>query len=104
MNYYVQYHNGSVNGLPIAEPLFSATELSIFTRVPFAAKAKGQVFLVVGVGRPRRYYLWETFQIRSVERCSDDEYVVSGSGWQLAPPQRLQGRTFDLFQKACANF
>ncbi|MBS0261106.1 MAG: ASCH domain-containing protein [Planctomycetes bacterium] len=104
MNYYVQYHNADERGLPFASPPFSGTWLGIRTGRPGVLQADGVVFLIVGLGRPRRYFLWETFRIQDVERLSNGQYQASGEGWQLAPPAELRGAGFDAFKSACANF
>jgi hypothetical protein len=95
----------SSQGLPYAPAGFaSATNNNIFTKRAFAEKAVGgTVFLIVGIGAPRRFYLWECF---TIEQCREegDNYIASGPGWQLMPPQRLEGGDFDAFRQACANF
>ena len=43
----------------------------------------------------------------SASRRSGEEegrYFAEGTGWQLAPPQRLSGAEFDAFRLACASF
>jgi hypothetical protein len=104
MNLYVQYHNIEQEGLPLSDPPFRETRLCIHTRRPHVQDAEGRVFLVAGVGRPREYYLWETFDIEEVRRNRDGAFEAAGTGWQLAPPQRLRGNTFEAFRSACANF
>jgi hypothetical protein len=56
MNYYLQYNNVQKEELPIADPPFSITQLSIHTRRPEVQKAEGRVFLIAGVGRHNRIY------------------------------------------------
>ena len=34
----------------------------------------------------------------------DGEFIASGPGWTLMPPQRLQGPEFERFMASCANF
>ncbi|HQZ67256.1 MAG TPA: ASCH domain-containing protein [Planctomycetaceae bacterium] len=104
MNYYIQYHNVENEGLLIANPPFSRTNLGIYTRLAHAKNADGRVFLIAGVGKPRRYFLWSAFQIEKVKAGSDGIFQVNGTGWQLAPPQELKGKSFDSFRSACANF
>ncbi len=104
MNSFVQYHNVESEGLPLSLPPFAETGLSIRTSVPIVQAAEGRVFLIAGIGRPRRYFLWETFEIQSVKKNSKGEFVASGTGWQLAPPAELTGQAFEAFQSACANF
>lgn len=104
MNFYLQYHNVANEGLQLADPPFSAARLTIHTRRPNVRQADGRVFLIAGIGRPRRFFLWETFQIEKVTTKDDGEFEASGIGWQLAPPVELVGKAFDEFKAACANF
>jgi ASCH domain len=104
MNLYLQYHNVQNEGLLLSNPPFSATLLAIHTRRPNVRDAEGRVFLVAGVGRPRRYFLWETFEVEAVTANGDGEFEATGTGWQLAPPAELTGKPFEEFKSACANF
>ena len=104
MNSYIQYHNVDREGLLLSNPPFSSAELSIYTRLPQVTNASGQVFLVAGLGKPRRYYLWSTFEIASVTENSNGVYHARGTGWELAPPALLEGAKFDEFKASCANF
>ncbi len=104
MNFFIQYHNVQNEGLILSEPPFSATRLAIHTRRPNVRDAVGRVFLIAGIGRPRRFFLWETFQVEEVTANGDGEFVASGTGWQLAPPIELTGKPFEEFKSACANF
>lgn len=105
MGLYLQYHNGERLGwLPLAVRPFQERELGIYTRRAHITRAiGGQVLVIVSVGRPRRYYLWESFRIEQVE-ARNGEYTAWGTGWQLMPPQRLRGPAFDQFRRECANF
>lgn len=104
MNHFVQYHNVANEGLILSDPPFSATRLAIHTRRPNVQQAEGRVFLIAGIGRPRRFFLWETFEIEEITSNGDGEFVASGTGWQLAPPVELTGKPFENFKAACANF
>jgi hypothetical protein len=104
MNFFVQYHNVEREGLPLTVPPFTETDLGIRTRRSHIKNARGRVFLIAGIGRPRRYFLWETFRIEEVQRFRGGKYVASGRGWQLAPPMELHGERFDAFRRACADF
>ncbi len=104
MSLYVQYHNVEREGLLISNPPFSRTEISIFTRLPQVKNASGQVFLIAGLGKPRRYYLWSTFELERVTENNDGSYQARGTGWELAPPALLEGATFEEFKSSCANF
>lgn len=104
MNFFLQYHNVANEGLLLSDPPFSATRLAIHTRRPNVQDAEGRVFLIAGIGRPRRFFLWETFEIEEVTASSDGQFEASGTGWQLAPPVELSGKPFEDFKAACANF
>src|SRR5262245_60102384 len=104
MNLYVQYHNVAQEGLPLSDPPSRETRLGIHTRRPHVKDAEGRVFLVAGIGTPRRYFLWETFEIEEVREDDSGESEAWGTGWQLAPPQELKGKAFEAFRSACANF
>ena len=54
MNLFVQYHNVAQEGLPLSDPPFRTTQLTIHTRRPSVEDAKGRVFLVAGLGKPMR--------------------------------------------------
>jgi hypothetical protein len=98
---YFQYHNGDKEGL---ECLFSDDDrFAIYTRRPHVKNARGTVLVIVGVGKPRAYFLWEAFEIDEVEPQNDGVFVAHGPGWRLCPPQRLEGADFDAFKSSCAN-
>ncbi len=102
MSLYLQYHNTSKRGL---KHLFSNSGWSgITTSRPFVKDASGAVLLVVGVGQPRRFYLWEQFKISEVTERSDGTFIAAGPGWQLNPPQQLDGPAFESFKSSCASF
>jgi hypothetical protein len=104
MNLYVQYHNVAYEGLRCSDPPFTANHLATHTRRPSVKVAEGRVFLIAGIGRPRRYFLWETFVIDTVKASRDRVLTCSGDGWQLSPPVELGGARFNKFKSACANF
>jgi hypothetical protein len=104
MNSDMLYHNVGREGLPLTEPPFSDTWLGIRTRRPHVQNADGRVFLIAGLGRPRQFFLWETFEIEAVRQKANGGFNAWGTGWQLAPPPRLHGKAFEAFRSACANF
>jgi hypothetical protein len=105
MRYFLQFHNVDKLGwVPLDERPFLQTQLAIATRRPIVRKAVGgTVFLIARLGKPRRYYLWEGFQVEDVEPEGAD-LCAHGTGWQLVPPQPLEGPEFEAFRKACAYF
>ena len=102
---FIQYHNVEKMGwVPLDGLPFLRTSLLIYTSRPAVPRAVGgTVYLVVGIGRPRRFYLWECFRVETVRR-EEGRYFAEGTGRQLAPPQRLTGAGFDAFRLACASF
>ncbi len=78
MNLYVQHHNVEQEGLILVEPPFGETRLGIHTRRPQVQKAEGRVFLIAGMSRPRRFFLWQTFQVEEVKSSGDGESEASG--------------------------
>ena len=89
MSLFIQYHNFDLEGLPAGD------SYGIHTGLKHVLKATGgQVFLILGIGTPRRYYLWYTFVIEQVELLDGWDkvaYHAFGPGWHLAPPQLLDG-------------
>ena len=83
MSLFVQYHNVDREGLPLTLPPFAQTQLSIRTSRPNVLDARGQIFMIAGVGKPRRYYLWETFEIERAVPIDGGSFRASGPGWQL---------------------
>jgi hypothetical protein len=90
MSLYLQYHNVASEGLPLSDPPFSETRLGIHTRRPHVEQAEGRVFLVSGLGGPRHFYLWETFEVEEVRQNADGEFEAGGTGWQLAHQAMLK--------------
>ena len=105
MSSFIQYHNAEKMGwVPLDGLPFLRTSLLIYTGRPAVRKAVGSmVYLIVGLGRPRRFYLWECFRVEEV-REEEGRFFAEGTGWQLAPPQRLMGQEFDAFRLSCASF
>jgi hypothetical protein len=80
------------------------TRMGVFTKLATVQQAKGgTVYVISGFGKPKKYVLWEAFTIEDVTR-QDDQFVVSGPGWVLLPPATLEGKEFETFKAACANF
>jgi hypothetical protein len=102
---YLQYHNAEKLGwVPFGERPFLQTDLGIYTRRREVLAAVGaRVYLIVRIGTPGAYYLWDAFTVERVEK-EGDGYRAWGTGWQLVPPQRLQGPEFEQFHRACAYF
>jgi hypothetical protein len=102
---FIQYFNVEKMGrLPNGAEALHTTRMGVYTKHPSVEKAKGgTVYVLTGLGKPKRYYLWEVFTIEDVQH-DGTQYTVSGPGWVLMPPQGLEGKDFDAFKGACANF
>ncbi len=101
---YLQYHNAARFGwVPLDARPFLQTQPSVWTRRDVREAVGGVVYLIVSLPRPKRYYLWERFQVAEV-REESGRFCAWGPGWQLMPPQRLEGEAFEAFRKACAYF
>jgi hypothetical protein len=102
---YIQYFNCEKMGrFPNGAEALLTRRMGVFTKLPSVQEAKGgTVFVITGLGKPKRYYLWEAFTIEDVQ-SDGKQFTVSGPGWVLLPPQALEGKTFEKFKAACANF
>src|SRR5262249_42289360 len=103
---YIQYFNHDKMGrFPNGAEALLTTRMGVFTKFAGADQTKGStVYVITGLGnKPRRYYLWEAFTLEDVH-FDGTQYTVSGPGWVLMPPQFLEGKDFDKFKAACANF
>jgi hypothetical protein len=102
---YVQYFNVEKMGrFPNGADALLTTRMGVFTKLATVQQAKGgTVYVVSGFGKPKKYVLWEAFTIEDVTK-QDDQFVVSGPGRVLLPPATLEGKDFDKFKAACANF
>src|SRR5262245_42789858 len=86
-----------------ADALLSS-RMGVFTKLASVKDSEGStVFVIAGLGKPKRYYLWEAFTVEDVTH-DGEQYTVTGPGWILYPPQLLQGKAFDDFKAACAHF
>jgi hypothetical protein len=86
-----------------ADALLSA-RMGVFSKLAAVQQAKGgTVYVISGYGKPKKYVLWEAFTIEEVTK-QGDQFVVSGPGRVLLPPAVLEGKEFEKFKAACANF
>ena len=58
---FVQYHNSKKMGcFPNGPEGFFADRFGIFTKRQFVEHTiRGTVFLITGIGKPTRFYLWD---------------------------------------------
>jgi hypothetical protein len=105
MDWFIQLHNMDFNALPMGEPpLSDDKDYFITTGRPEVQKASGKVFLILAIGKPRRYFLWRVSELAEVNSLKEGGFSAGGPGWELAPPAELKGPDFDEFKKACASF
>ena len=105
MDWFIQLHNMDFNALPLREPpLSDDRNYFIHTGRSEVQKAVGKVFLILAIGKPRRYYLWRVSEIAEVNQLKGGSFLAGGPGWELAPPAELKGAAFEEFKKSCASF
>jgi len=102
---FLQYFNIEKMGrFPNGADALLTTRMGVFSKLAAVQQAKGgTVYVVSGFGKPKKYVLWEVFTIEDVSK-QDDQFVVSGPGRVLLPPATLEGKEFERFKTACANF
>jgi hypothetical protein len=102
---FVQYFNIEKMGrFPNGADALLTTRMGVFTKLATVQQARGgTVFVISGFGKPKKYVLWEAFTIEDITK-QDDQFVVSGPGRVLLPPAVLEGKEFEKFRAACANF
>jgi hypothetical protein len=102
---YIQYFNVEKMGrLPNGADALLTRRMGVYTKLASVKDARGgTVYVLTGLGKPKRYFLWEAFTIEDVT-FDGEQYTVAGPGWVLLPPQPLQGKAFEKFKGACANF
>src|SRR5262245_16756151 len=98
MKTYIQYFNCEKMGrYPNGADALLTRQMGVFSKLASVQQSKGgTVFVIVGLGKPKRYYLWEAFTIEDVQQ-QGDQYTLTGPGWVLLPPALLQGKDFDKF-------
>ncbi|HUR53639.1 MAG TPA: HNH endonuclease signature motif containing protein [Gemmataceae bacterium] len=102
---FVQYFNiEKMARFPNGADALLTTRMGVYSKLAAVQSAKGgTVFVISGYGKPKKYVLWEAFTIEDVTK-QDDQFVVSGPGRVLLPPAPLEGKEFEKFKTACANF
>lgn len=98
-------HDLDVTGLPESGDFAGVSPCGFGTSNRAIQPALGsKVFLIAAFGSdPRRHYLWEVMTVGHVSPAAAGGFRVTGSGYMLNPPQRLQGTDFDEFLRARAQ-
>ena len=76
MRHLIQLHNYDKNGLPLGAnfQLGLSDNCSIHTRNPLILDEVGsRMFLIFAVGKPRTFFLWDSFIIKKVEEADEQE-------------------------------
>ncbi len=120
MSFWVQYHNCDAlerypsdrfayKEVPIEDIILdNESEISsIYTSKKKQAyeSIENEVFLIAGLGRPKKYFLWSKINPAQVFITEDGYYEVEGP--TLYPPKPIRVDTipeFDKFLKFCGNF
>ena len=103
MRHLVQFHDYEQDFLPTET--WGPYDRWIFSRQPPIQNEIGsRVFLIAGVGQPQQCFLWTSFIIDTVGESGHDVFKASGKGWDLNPPQRLDGEEFAQFRESCLDF
>jgi hypothetical protein len=105
MSAWLQYFNIEKMGrFPNGADALLTTRMGVYSKLAAVQQAQGgTVYVISGLGKPKRYVLWEAFTIEDITK-QDDQFVVSGPGRVLLPPAELSGKDFEKFKAACANF
>ncbi len=80
---------------------------SIFTRKKKASydAISNEIFLIIGIGKPKKYYLWERILADKVIPETDGFFTVEGSCVNPKNPIRIDTlNNFDDFKHFCGNF
>lgn len=117
MSTWIVYHNCDNLGYPSETPIKniktesinipSSSRSSIFTRKKRASydAVGNEIFLIIGIGKPKRFYLWEKIFPDKVIPENDGFFTVEGSGVNPKNPIRLDTLdNFDDFKHFCGNF
>jgi hypothetical protein len=111
MSIYVVYHktdHDDFRRIPFAEgrnPFVRFHDDWIYTSkestLKKAVAERGWCLFIVGIGKPKRFFLWAYFQFLT----RSDLETGAGVGWMLNPPQLLEGPDFEEFmENACGQF
>lgn len=110
MDNYVQYHNSEAMGVSCLE-LTNGEEnsFSIATSKPVSKLIGSQIWLIGGLGKPRKYYLCYYFLVDNIEPSDSDsyfKYYVTGQEGKVFKPAVLLNdfEWFKDFLKSQQNF
>lgn len=103
MKDYVQYHNTELMGYLCDEG--DGVYFSIVTNKPVLNLPGNRIWLIKGVGKPRRYALCEVFTVDKVEDDGSENHAMGSVGSAFRPPIPLNNLFwFKEFLKGQQNF
>jgi Domain of unknown function (DUF3883) len=103
MKDYVQYHNTELMGYPCDEG--DGVYFSIVTNKPILSLPGNRIWLISGVGKPRKYALCEVFTVDRVKEDGSENHAMGSVGTAFRPPIPLNNRLwFKEFLKSQQNF
>lgn len=104
----IQKHNYVRNGLPLPRDfdvnpheMFDEVEKGIDTGKTFGQWIDANCFLILSIGTPRSHFLWSAFKVKKARLITDGR--LSGPGWILNPPVRLDGPDWDECERSTKN-
>jgi hypothetical protein len=120
MTTWIQYHNCELeecyptDSVQIGEIRTEEISLnhesklsSVYTRKKKAAfeSLNNELFLIIGIGKPREYYLWSKIVPFNVHSEDNEFYLVEGDTVYPEKPIRIDTiANFNDFKKFCGNF
>jgi Domain of unknown function (DUF3883) len=110
MRHFLVYHNPDAMGYSLNEDSAQEPVFSIVTNKPVRTLLGDRIWLITGEGRPRKYYLYETFIVDAIDRDKEKEspYTNKASGTEgqhFQPMIRLDDQPwFDALRRSQGNF
>jgi hypothetical protein len=80
MRHFLVYHNPDAMGYSLNENSAEESDFSIITNKPVRTLLGDRIWLITGEGRPRRYYLCETFIVDAIDRDQESVYTNIAKG------------------------
>jgi hypothetical protein len=102
---FIEYYDTEGKGYPPIRGTLSYNDQQgqEYTRpAPAETRPGDRIFVVIGLGKPKKYLLWEEFVVDHVDG-SADERRAHGRGWQLVPPRPFSVPGSEGFQDPVAG-
>jgi Domain of unknown function (DUF3883) len=108
MRHFLVYHNPDAMGYSLSEDSDEEPVFSIVTNKSVRTLLGNRIWLITGEGRPRKYYLYETFIVDAIDWDEEIPYtnIAKGTeGQHFRPMIRLDDQPwFDVFRRSQGNF